>query len=59
MQEHRYATAQGDVLTGWSDVPLPADSPSLPSGRGEPASVGSLITDLGRNGCRLPATRRQ
>ena len=48
MPEHRYATPQGDVLTGWSDAPLPADSPSLPQASGEPASVGSLISDLGR-----------
>jgi RNA polymerase sigma-70 factor (ECF subfamily) len=48
MPEHRYATAQGDVLTGWSDVPLPADSLPLPLAGGEPASVGSLISDLGR-----------
>jgi hypothetical protein len=48
MPEHRYATPQGDVLTGWSDAPLSADSPPLPLAGGEPASVGSLISNLGR-----------
>jgi len=48
MPEHRYATPQGDVLTVWSDAPMSADS-ALPLPASEaPASVGSLISDLGR-----------
>jgi RNA polymerase sigma-70 factor, ECF subfamily len=49
MPEHRYATPQGDILTVWSDASLSAESPSLPSpAGGQPASVGSVISDLGR-----------
>jgi RNA polymerase sigma-70 factor (ECF subfamily) len=48
MPEHRYATPQGDVLIGWSDAPIPADTAPLHSAGAEPVSVGSLISGLGR-----------
>ncbi len=48
MPEHRYATPQGNVLAGWSRGPLPADTASTRSAAAEPASIGSLISSLGR-----------
>ncbi|MDB5392969.1 MAG: polymerase [Rhodospirillales bacterium] len=47
MPEHHYATPQGAALIDWSDADMSASCPSAPMSR-EPASVGSLVFDLGR-----------
>lgn len=46
-------------MTAWSGAPLSANSQSLPSAAGgEPASVGSLISDLGRKLSQATRDRR-
>jgi RNA polymerase sigma-70 factor (ECF subfamily) len=54
MPEHRYATPQGAALTDWSRADMSAGCSSAPA-NGEPASIGSLVIDIGR---RLTETIR-